>query len=119
MLLNYHVQCGELIQTKKNYPKTTLVNRTEFFSRRFPFDWRNPVGFMIAMTTQYVMFLYGIKVPACVLALSIGSYLYSIALSKDVKGSLFMFKRNIQSKADQSLLLEQLAEFIDLHSNAK
>lgn len=42
-----------------------------------------------------------------------------IALNKIVKASLFNFNRNIRAKADQTVLLEQLIEFLELHSSAK
>lgn len=51
--------------------------------------------------------------------LSIGSYLYGIAYSKAIKGSLFTINQSIQAQADPSILLEQLTEFLELHSNAK
>lgn len=56
---------------------------------------------------------------ACILVLAIGSYLYVIAMSKSIKGSLFAIKRNAQANADQSILEEQIIEFLKLHSSAK
>lgn len=65
------------------------------------------------------MATYGFAICACVMNLSIGSYLYGIAYSKAIKGSLFTINQSIQAQADPSILLEQLTEFLELHSNAK
>lgn len=87
--------------------------------RRFPFDWKNPVGFLIAISIQYTMFKYGSRICTCFFALSIGSQLYAIALSKAIKGSLLSINQNNQAKSDEPILLEQINEFIELHSNAQ
>lgn len=87
--------------------------------QRLPFDWKNPFNFLIAIAIQCAMLLCGLSIGSCVLAFTIGSYFYAIGLSKTVTGILFSFNRNIQSKADRSILLEQLIEFLGFHSRSK
>lgn len=88
-------------------------------SERLPFDWKSPYGYLIAIAIQYVMGRYGYMIGASIFVLSIGAYLYGNSLSKGIKGSLFAFNRNVRAKTDQSILLEQVIEFLELHSNAK
>lgn len=90
-----------------------------FFIRRFPWNWKNPFGFLIAIAIQNALFSYALMIGACLVAFGIGAYLYEIAVSNCIKGSLFAINRNTQAKADQSILLEQFIEFLKLHSNAK
>lgn len=40
-------------------------------------------------------------------------------MSKIIKGSLFAINQNIQAKAEQSILSEQINEFIELHSSVQ
>lgn len=90
-----------------------------FITPRVPFDMKNPLGFLMALTMQGTMFCYGMTVGSYVLALAAGAYSYGIALSKCIKGSLFCINRSTLAKIDQSILLEQFAEFIDLHSSTE
>lgn len=74
----------------------------------------------MATQVQYAIILYIMRIVACVLMLAIGAYLYFVALSKIIKGSLFSINRNAQAKrANQSILLERIIEFLDLHSSVK
>lgn len=91
----------------------------KFIIRRFPFDWRNPVGFAVAMLMQYIMFMYGARIGCCVFCLAIRSYLYGIALSRVIKGNLFAINRSTQAEAEQSQTFKQLVKFLDLHSSAQ
>lgn len=86
---------------------------------RLPFKWRNPVGFLIAIVMEYAILLYALIVTASILSMAIASFLYAVALSRDIKGSLFAFNLNAQAKVDQPILLDQLTEFIEVHSSAK
>lgn len=86
------------------------------YFRRFPFDWQNPFGFLVAIVAEYAMFLYGFTIGGCVFVLAIGSFLYAISLSRDNKDSLCTITRNSQAKTDRSILWEQLTK---LHANSK
>lgn len=68
---------------------------------------------------EYVVFLHGVRIGACVLILAIGSYLYAVGLCKRIKESLFAIIRSTQTKTDQSILLGEIIEFIELHSSAQ
>lgn len=74
---------------------------------------------MVAMAIQYAMFSRGEMIGACALTLAIGSYLYAIAISKCLKASLFAINRNAKSKANRRHLLEQIIEFLDMHSKSQ
>lgn len=90
------------------------------FNFRFPFVWKNPFGFLAVSTMEYVMFLQGMKIGACILVLGIGSFLYAIALSKIIKKILFAINRNTQcDKIDSSIFVEQIVEFMELHLSAQ
>lgn len=52
-----------------------------------------------------------------ILVFPIGCFLYGIAMTKCIKGSLFAINQNVHTKHIRSL--EQLAEFTEFHSRAK
>lgn len=85
--------------------------------KRLPFDWRNPLTYLVAIGIQYAMTSYAVKIGACVIALGISSFLYVIASSK-------CFKENLSSidtidKIDQNTIWDQFIEFIEFHSHMK
>lgn len=87
---------------------------------RFPFDWQNPFGFLVAIALQYALTTYTFMIASPIIAMAIASHLYAIALSKVIKGSIFFINRSAQAKkTDQSICLEQIVEFLELHSSAK
>lgn len=86
---------------------------------RFPFVWRNPFGFLIAIVIQYTMISYASMIGACVIAFALGFYLYTIAMTKCIKGSLFSINRNAQLKIKRKCIFKQLVEFIEFHSKVK
>lgn len=65
------------------------------------------------------MFSFGMEIGAGVFVLSIGAYLYGVSLSKEIKVSLFAINRNSQSKTDQTILLGQIIEFLEVHSSGQ
>lgn len=86
---------------------------------RFPFDWKNPVGYLIAVTFQYFKELYLLRIAACALVLAIGCYLISIAMSKSLKVSLFGINHTAGDKSERKRLMERLIEFLEFYSRAK
>lgn len=97
--------------------KSMLFNGSKI--KRLPFDWRNPYGFMIALGIQYVMFLYMAMIGGNIFILPVGSFLYAIAMTKCIKGSLFAIGRSGDTNQTTGPILEQLAEFIEFHSHVK
>lgn len=86
---------------------------------RFPFDWKNPFGFFMATTLQYILASYGLFIGVCILALAIGVYLFGNAMSKCIKEILFAISEHSNAEIDRSVLLEQFIEFIQYHSRVK
>lgn len=86
---------------------------------RFPIEWRNPFGFLIAISTQCTMFSYGVTISAYILSLGGGAFLYALVSSKVMKGGLLAINRRARAESDQTVLLEQIVEFLKFHSSTK
>lgn len=85
---------------------------------RLPFDWTNPVGYLIAFSLEYAIFSYEYFVITCTLALCVGSYCFAIAMTKELKRILNSI--NVEAHDNQSKELQTLfSEFIYTHGNVK
>lgn len=86
---------------------------------RFPFDWRNPLGYLIALALQCVVVSYLLLVGSCGMALAIGSYLYFMASNKCIKGNLLSINQWTGGNKNSQQISNQFIEFIQFHSRVK
>lgn len=90
-----------------------------FLNRRLPFDWRNPVGFVLATFIQLVvMFLAGQYLNA-ILSLAFGFVMFQIAVAKNMMVELRSINKRIKEKKSESDILKRLGRVINLHTDAK
>lgn len=89
--------------------------------KRFPFEWTNPIGYLVAVIIEYVIVGYEFSVDASVLALGIGAYWIGLAAIKEIQSILHTIKKRVQAKKHQSNreLKMLFTEFIELHGVAK
>lgn len=121
--LNCHFQCGEWLGKfiLSNSNSWSLSKHKSFLcvSKRLPFAWRNPFGFSAAIAIQFTMMSYAAMIGACIIAFAFGFYLYTTAMTKCIRGSLFLINRSAQSKNNRKNIDEQLVELIWFHSRVK
>lgn len=84
----------------------------------FPFNWSNPLVYLIAISIESVQILYITMMGACALSLATGSYLYFMAASKCIKGSLLSIGQCINEKTNQNIF-DQFVEFMQFHAKVK
>lgn len=65
------------------------------------------------------MQVYVLWIVACILALSVGFYLFSITASKSMKTTLASINRNVHKKRKHEQLPEKLFELLKVHSRIK
>lgn len=96
------------------------VFKLVFFNlKRMPYNMNTPVGFLIAISHEFLMYLYVAMVGTCVITLGIGSYIYGIAMSKCIKGSIFSISRHSHCKKNPSRVFKRIVEFVHYHSRKK
>lgn len=84
---------------------------------RFPFDWKNPTGYLIAATMQFIMISYNLFYVACTTSLCVGTSLFLISVVNDLKSHTDLINNSAKSKKENRLqTLKLLSEFIDIHS---
>ena len=118
MLSNYHYQCG------MNIPKifwwTFFYFENFAFTIRFPFDWKNPFGYFIAISFQAIIIGNSIRFMACAVSLPYGGFLYTFSINQDMKNDLRAINGMTNTKESQTAdILKKFSEFICTHSDSK
>lgn len=105
-------QCA-LIFIRKHF------RRFNEFIHRFPFDWRNPRGYLAAFTLSYVLEVNVIFFLVCNICTGIGFFIFAMSLTKDVKNDFLKFGVWMKSEPNPTLLSKQLFDLIQFHSLMK
>lgn len=103
----------------RDLTKRLNVNSSFSIHHRFPFDWRNPLGFLTAFVFIYIfqmniMFLitYCVSFEVCV-------YIFVTTFIKDIKNDLFTLSEMVKLDPSLTELQKQLSGFIQFHSKLK
>lgn len=87
--------------------------------QRFPFDSKTPIGYMVSFVLEYLMLMYVSYAVACILSIGFGAYSFIIAMTEDIKINVNITNDDIKIKKNRSKIVEQISDFIEIHSNAK
>lgn len=86
---------------------------------RFPFDYRNIKGYLIAFTLEYIAFFFIVLIAICQTSFIPGSFWMLISLTQDVKNDLQLFNNFARSKnSHRSEILRKFYEVISFQSDA-
>lgn len=86
---------------------------------RLPFNWKDPVFYALAMTVEYSITMVLFYFIACLISLKIGTLLFSIAISEDIKRSLHSINTISKRKAGHARIFTHLVNFVESHVEAK
>lgn len=98
-----------------------FVLKWTLFTQRFPFDWKNPIGYSVAVAQQLHIVLLSLQYINTFFCLEFGGLLFTFSLVKDIKGDLHRFNRVAKNKKSQSKIacMKQLAQLIRFHADIK
>lgn len=82
---------------------------------RYPFDWKNPFGYLIATALEYLGILVASFTMASVVHFHIGADIMLFSLTKDVNHELMRMNEKARAAEDRRELINELIPF---HSNA-
>lgn len=108
--------------SKQFSPFKSNYNTTSFFVfilQRLPFNWKNPFGYLAAITLQYALTRCFFIYVGSFASFSVGAFLFSWAMSKDVKCSLNPINRKRNARKRTPKIFWQLTKFIQIHSDSK
>lgn len=94
----------------------TLSNTLNF---RFPFDWKNPLGYFLAFTLQFLICTYLFILIACGFCIGIGVFMVLEPLIEDIKISLNSISDCVESKRKRSHISKQFSDAIHFYSVVK
>lgn len=86
---------------------------------RYPFDWRTPLGYIIATTQQYITFTYMLFCLSAITSLGIGADIIAITVSNEIKTIIKIANKKLRSKKERPLALKRFTEIIEWHSMVK
>ena len=101
-----------IIKQEKHGARRQAFHFNNVFTFRFPFDWKNPIGYLIAVGLQLIMVFIALHYVACFLTLAIGSVMFSLSIAEDIKDSLIFIDESAKSKQSLPHMMKQLIELI-------
>ena len=84
-----------------------------------PFDFKTPIGYLIAFALQYITIKYLYMFGAAIVSFEISIYLLITALIEDVKRNISSINELVKSKEKRRQMSEKLRDLIQFHSNVK
>lgn len=86
---------------------------------RFPVDWLQPLGFLVAVAVQCTIVAYFFLFVACMTCIGVESYIFAVSVTEDIKSLLKCMNRFSKPKKHQSKIKQQLFVYIRTHSTVK
>lgn len=87
---------------------------------RFPFDWKTPIGYFVAIILQHIISAISFTVVACALSYAIGGCLIAFSMLKEIRRILSKINRNAKSSRNDQRTVHHLTRtYIQLHSDLK
>lgn len=86
---------------------------------RFPFDWRNPIGYIAVTAFQYIVILYELFFTGNALAFGFGTFLFIHQLTYCSIRILHLVGQHGKTKEKQPRISIEFAKFIQSHSANK
>lgn len=86
---------------------------------RLPYDWKNPIGYLVAVSALLLWALFPFQYMGCIITLAFGVFMFATALVKDLNGVLHSINSMINDKESRNEMYKELSEFIRIHANAK
>lgn len=87
--------------------------------QRMPFDWKNPVGYPVAISLQFGMLFFLNVYLACFLTLAFGYYLFTLSIAENMTDELHLMTRGAKMQKSAKQILTELSEFISIHADVK
>lgn len=84
-----------------------------------PFDWNQPFTYSIVVIWQSIGVFVTQRFLACLLPLTIGTFLFAFTLSKCWKGDLNTLDKIVRTKQSKTRIIKHINEIVRSHANVK
>lgn len=85
---------------------------------RFPFDWNNPIGYVVALFIEYITVVAATVIALAIVTPIIASCIMIISLTKEVKYSVREIRKCVASKENRLKVNDLFPGLIEFHSDA-
>lgn len=86
---------------------------------RYPFDWRNPIGYFWAVALLSPMIFFEPIIILSDLFLAFGVCRFLTTFADDIKFEIKLFREQSEIKDDKIKLIEMFGNIVELHSTSK
>lgn len=86
---------------------------------RFPFNWKNPAGYLVAVTALLAWAAMPLLYIGCLGFLGFGAFMFALTFVEDMKGELRLINEMAIDKRPQREIYEKFSAFIRIHANVK
>lgn len=122
MRLNYHMLCRKIIvfifvligNFMRTLDKNWFCVLFKWKISRFPFDTKNFTGYSFAFLLQCILSWHNFCISSCMISFGIGSFLFGIAISKDLKNYQNLINKSAKIQKNQISTKKYIARFIEL-----
>lgn len=101
-------------------------NFDDFFSSRYPFDWKTPIGYAVCIFIQLSKIHLIVEVYTSGMVVTIGYCLFVYAFVSDIEEKLLQLNENVVgldgkklTARDQTMLMTKFSEIIEFHTEAR
>lgn len=84
----------------------------------FPFDTKNPKGFLTAVFIQYIFLINILLAVKCLVVFVFATCLMLFSLAKDVKHNFQAINNNAKCEKDRAQIVNEFSQFAQLHSKS-
>lgn len=104
-------------ETDRFYANTSNFKLIDF--HRFPFNWKNPCGYVVAFTFQYIVVMYCYYLIACSVSFGTGSFLLVTSMVIDIQNNLNSINKRVKKSKKAVETIKQFNCTIHFHSTVK
>lgn len=87
--------------------------------KSYPFDWKNPYGYSIAVILQFTVALLLLHYLACFISIAFVSYFIATTLNGFMKDDLQSINKMAKRKTSKSDIFEPFSRFVRSHAEIK
>ena len=82
---------------------------------RFPFDWKNPFGYFIAVIFEYIVTVNAFILGSAMIPFGLGAFLIALAALEEARDDLKKINDSAKLKENQLETLTRLGNFTQIH----
>lgn len=88
-------------------------------NHRFPFNWKNPFGYLIAMCWELLVVFYLVRFLLCLTSYAFEGFYHASSFFKDMCRDLEQLNKIAKARHSKAVILNKFIQFVHTHSTHK